>query len=117
MGVSLGAQAQGFLASLLLGAALALLYDLLRAIRLRRRTSNALTAALDALYCLLLAALSFLFALRVGGGELRLFMLFSALAGAIAYFALLAPLLRPLWASGRTFSLRCSRSRRRRSAR
>ena len=98
MGVSLDAQAQDFLASLLLGAALALLYDLLRAIRLRRKASGALTGALDALYCLLLALLSFFFALRIGGGELRLFMLLSALLGAVLYFALLARCLRPLWA-------------------
>lgn len=98
MGVSLGAQAQGFFSSLLLGAALALLYDLLRAIRLRRRTSNALTGMLDALYCLLLALLSFLFALRVGGGELRLYMLLAALSGAALYFRLGARWLRPLWA-------------------
>ena len=98
MGFTLHAQGQSFLASLLLGAALALLYDLLRAIRLRRRSSGALTAALDALYCAALALLPFLFALRIGGGELRLFMLLAGILGAVVYFTLCARLLRPLWA-------------------
>ena len=97
MGVSLSGQAQGFFAALLLGVSLSLLYDLLRAVRLRRAARRRLTGALDALYCALAALLTFLFALRVGGGELRLYMLFAALLGAVCYFALCARLLRPLW--------------------
>ena len=97
MGVSLSGQAQGFFAALLLGVSLSLLYDLLRAVRLRRAARRRLTGALDALYCALAALLTFLFALRVGGGELRLYMLFAALLGAVCYFALCARRLRPLW--------------------
>lgn len=96
MGFTLGAQTRGFFAALLLGFTLALLYELLRALRLRR--GRALTGALDALYCLALAVLVTRFALGVGGGELRLFMLFSALAGAAGYFAFCARFFRPLWA-------------------
>ena len=97
MGVSLSGQAQGFFAALLLGVSLSLLYDLLRAVRLRRAARRRLTGALDALYCVLAALLTFLFALRVGGGELRLYMLTGMLLGAVLWFLLLSPLLRPVW--------------------
>ena len=97
MGFTLTAQAEGFAASLLLGFSLALLYDLLRAVRLRRRERALLTGALDALYCVIFALLVFLFSMRVGGGELRLYMILAALLGALFYFSLCARLLRPLW--------------------
>ena len=73
--MSLSEQARCFLASLLLGFILSLLYDLLRAVRLRRATKRRFTSALDLLYCAAFALLTFLFALRIGGGELRLYML------------------------------------------
>jgi spore cortex biosynthesis protein YabQ len=98
VGVSLSEQARCFLASLLLGFILSLLYDLLRAVRLRRATKRRFTSALDLLYCAAFALLTFLFALRIGGGELRLYMLCSALFGAVSYFTLCARLFRPLWA-------------------
>ena len=79
--MSLSEQARCFLASLLLGFILSLLYDLLRAVRLRRATKRRFTSALDLLYCAAFALLMFLFALRIGGGELRLYMLFSVLLG------------------------------------
>ena len=96
--MSLSEQARCFLASLLLGFILSLLYDLLRAVRLRRATKRRFTSALDLLYCAAFALLTFLFALRIGGGELRLYMLCSALLGAVSYFTLCARLFRPLWA-------------------
>ena len=96
--MSLSEQARCFLASLLLGFILSLLYDLLRAVRLRRATKRRFTSALDLLYCAAFALLTFLFALRIGGGELRLYMLFSVLLGAVSYFTLCARLFRPLWA-------------------
>jgi len=98
MGFPLALQAEGFFSSLLLGIVLALLYDLLRALRVHRGAARALTGVLDALYCLLFSLLVFLFSLRVGGGELRLYMIAAALAGALFYFLLAARLLRPLWA-------------------
>ena len=97
MGVSLSAQIISLLYALALGTAAALLYDLLRAIRMHRRRSRALTNALDTLYCLLLAALCFAFALHIGGGELRLYMLFAAIGGTALYFLLFSRFLRPLW--------------------
>lgn len=96
--MSLSEQARCFLASLLLGFILSLLYDLLRAVRLRRATKRRFTSALDLLYCAAFTLLTFLFALRIGGGELRLYMLCSALFGAVSYFTLCAWLFRPLWA-------------------
>ncbi|MBO4914327.1 MAG: hypothetical protein J5449_03890, partial [Oscillospiraceae bacterium] len=84
-------------AALLLGMALALLYDLLRALRFRRRSRPGLTAALDALFCAALILSLGVFAMRVGGGELRLYALLAAAAGAVLYFSAFAPLLRPMW--------------------
>jgi len=72
--------------------------DLLRAVRLQRATKRRFTSALDLLYCAAFALLTFLFALRIGGGELRLYMLCSAFFGAVSYFTLCARLFRPLWA-------------------
>ncbi len=83
--------------SALLGAAGAVLYDLLRAVRLRRRQSRPLTHLLDGLYVLLGLLVMSLFTLRLGGGELRLYMLLGTGLGAVLYFLLPAPLLRPLW--------------------
>ena len=97
MGIEIGAQLDALWRSLFLGAAFALLYDGLRALRLRRRTRRALTDLLDALYCLFLAAALLAFTLRIGQGELRLYMLAFIAFGAYLSFALLSPLLRPLW--------------------
>ena len=97
MGTVIGEQALTLAAAVLLGAALALLYDLLRALRLRRRGSRALTAVLDTLYVAALAVSGLAFALRLGGGELRLYAIVFGLCGAWAYGALLSPVLRPLW--------------------
>ena len=72
MGVSLPAQVSSLLYSLLLGIAAALLYDLLRAVRMRRKRLRLLSEALDVLYCVFLAALCFFFSLRIGRGELRI---------------------------------------------
>ena len=95
--MSLSEQARCFLASLLLGFIHSLLYDLLRAVRRQRATKRRFTSALDLLYCAAFALLTFLFALRIGGGELRLYMLAFIALGAYLSFALLSPLLRPIW--------------------
>jgi len=97
MGTAIGEQARTLAAAVLLGMALALVYDLLRALRVRRRGSRALTAALDALYAAALLLSAAAFALRPGAGELRLYTVAFALCGAWAYAALLSDALRPLW--------------------
>lgn len=97
MGVETGEQLRLLAAALLLGMALALLYDLLRALRLRRREETALTASLDIIFCVALALSLLVFALRIGGGELRLYALLAAAVGSALYFSVFSPLLRPMW--------------------
>ena len=84
------------LRSVLLGWSLGLLYDLLRALR-RRCRQPWLRSTLDALYGLMLFLLVFLFTLRVGGGELRVFLLAGLAIGLLLFFALCSALLRPVW--------------------
>ena len=97
MGIEIGAQIGVLWRAALLGALLSLFYDALRALRLRRRAHSGLTAVLDLLYSLTLLVLLLAFTLRVGNGELRLYTLLAITCGAAAGFALLSPLLRPLW--------------------
>lgn len=80
-----------------LGAAGALVYDLLRAARLMDRRDRALTHLLDALFALALGGGLLWLALVVGGGELRLYMLTGMALGAAVWFCLPSRLLRPVW--------------------
>ena len=61
-----------FFQAVLLGLSAGLVYDLLRALRLRLPR---LTAPLDILYCLTAGAAAFLFILRRAQGQLRVYML------------------------------------------
>ena len=80
-------QAAEFAASMLLGLALGVFYDALRALR---RLRARLTLPLDVLFALTLAAALLLFALYPGRGLFRLFA-FAALAlGAGLYFLTLS---------------------------
>ena len=83
--------------SALLGTAGAALYDMLRSIRLRRRRDRLITHLLDGLYVVALLLAMGAFVLRLGDGELRLYMLLGTLLGAAAYYLLPAAALRPLW--------------------
>lgn len=94
MGIELTEQVAMFFRSVLLGGALGLLYDLLRA--LRALGGRVWGGVLDGVYCALSASLLFFFVLA-GDGELRLFFLAGALGGAVLFFCLLSPVLRPLW--------------------
>lgn len=106
MGNVISDQLAMFLRSILLGGALALVYDLFRSIRLwgappspgqrRPMSRRILSGLLDTLYCLLALASVFLFVMA-GDGELRLFILAGILGGATLFFCLLTPLLLPLW--------------------
>ena len=71
-------QLRAFGWSILLGLAAGVLYDLLRAVRLRRPR---MTWALDLLYCLAAGAALSLFVLRQGDGQLRGYILLGALGG------------------------------------
>ena len=91
-------QLVSFLRAALLGLMAGVVYDLLRAARLRRRRSRALTHILDAVYVLSALLVLFLFTLRQGQGELRLYMLLAMVLGLSFYFLLLGSIFRPLWA-------------------
>ena len=80
-----------------LGAAAAMVYDLLRAVRLRRRYRPALTHALDAVYAAAVAVGALWMAVILGGGTLRLYMLTGAAAGALLWWLWPARALRPVW--------------------
>lgn len=86
-----------FFRSALLGMMAGVAYDLLRAVRLRRRRSRALTHTLDAVYVLSALTVLFSFVLREGQGELRLYMLLAMVLGFSFYFLLFSAIFRPLW--------------------
>lgn len=78
-----------------LGAAAALVYDLLRALR---QLWPALTLLADGLWAGLCLLGTLWALLELGGGEPQLYLLLGALSGAALYLLLAAPLLAPLWA-------------------
>lgn len=82
--------------SALLGLLCALVYDLLRTVRLRRGSAW-LMHTLDAVYASAVLLSVVLFSLQRGQGELRLYMLLGIALGAAAYLWLLRPLLLPVW--------------------
>ena len=88
-------QGLALLAAACLGLGAGLLYDLLRPPRWRLRAAAAF--ALDALYCLLLGAALFLFAMSFGEGRLGIGALAAAWTGFLAYHWLLSPLLLPIF--------------------
>ena len=75
------------LQSLLLGAGAGLLYDALRALRRQSGCGRATTAALDAVFWLVLSAACFRFGLVFAPGQARFFVLAGAVCGAGLYFA------------------------------
>ena len=90
-------QLTAYLTAAALGAASAMVYDLLRTVRLRRRRDRQLTGLLDGLYIAVLGFLLLWFALRIGQGELRLYVLPCAALGAIFSWRVLVPFFRPIW--------------------
>ncbi len=82
--------------ALLLGLIGGVVYDLLRAIRLRWR-HRWLTHVSDTLYAVAMGLSVFLFAMGQGQGELRLYMLGGIALGGVVYFAFFSCLIRPLW--------------------
>ena len=88
-------QAEALGLAVLIGIGAGLLYDLLRPPRWRLRAAAAF--ALDALYCLILGAALFVFAMSRGDGQLGLGALAAAWTGFLAYHRLLSPRLLPLF--------------------
>lgn len=86
-----------FLRAALVGLTGGAVYDLLRAVRLRGRSARLVTHLLDVVYVLSALLVVFLFALRQGQGELRLYMLAAMTLGFCCYFWLFCDIFRPLW--------------------
>lgn len=95
MGNYVSAQMLLFLRAIGLGLCLGLLYDVLGA--LRRLGGRLWGGVLDTGFCLT-AAVSVLFFVLAGDGELRIFVAVGVLGGAVLFRCLLGPLLRPVWA-------------------
>ena len=95
MGNEIPRQLAQFFRSILMGGTLALLYDAVRALRVLGGT--AWEILLDTL-----VSISSVFALfllvMAEEGELRLFILLGALGGAVLFFSLISPSLRPILA-------------------
>lgn len=94
MGNEIPLQLTQFLRSILLGSTLALFYDLTRALRILG--GRTLEILLDALVGITSVSSVFLF-IMAEDGELRLFILFGVLGGAIFFFSLLSAPMRPIW--------------------
>ena len=90
-------QLSAFLRAALVGLTGGAVYDLLRAVRLRGRSARLVTHLLDVVYVLSALLVVFLFALRQGQGELRLYMLAAMMLGFCFYFWLFCDIFRPLW--------------------
>ena len=83
-----------FLRAIGLGLCLGLLYDVLGV--LRRLGGKLWGGILDMFFCLT-AAVAVLFFVLAGDGELRIFVAAGVLGGAVLFWCLLGPLLRPVW--------------------
>ena len=83
MGVDIGEQTLALLTAFALGAGVGICYDLLRP--LRRRTGQAVRAALDVLFCVLAGCAVFLYAMGEDNGRLGIWDLAAALLGFIIY--------------------------------
>lgn len=98
MGNCVSQQLRQLLLCIAFGAAAALIYDLFRAARLMDRRDKVMTHLLDGLFAAALLFSALFLALQLGQGQLRLFMVCGALLGAVVWFWLFSPLLRPIWA-------------------
>lgn len=93
----IAAQALSLAVSLAIGIAAALLYDLLRSIRIRWKRWAPLTHALDVVYALLVLFLALWLTLVIGEGKLRLYMITGAGAGALLWWLFPSRFLRGVW--------------------
>ena len=81
MTISLAGQTTAFLYSCALGAALCVIYDVFRAIRMFFLLGRVLVAFLDILYFFLAAVFTFAFFMAVSQGEVRGYLYFGELIG------------------------------------
>lgn len=84
---SVSEQTAFFLLSVVLGAALGIVYDVFRAVRIifPPAARSAAVAAEDVLFCLIYGFCIFCYSAAVCGGELRFFMLLGSLLGFTLY--------------------------------
>lgn len=86
MTISLAGQTIAFLYSCALGAALCVLYDVFRALRVFFMFGRALTAVFDLLYFFLAAIFTFAFFMAISRGEIRGYLCFGELIGWLLYY-------------------------------
>ena len=89
MTVSVTDQALFFAGALVMGAAVGLLYDAFRILRVRVRLPL-LGGVLDLLFWLVVTVALFVYTTTAGSGEVRLYIVAAVLLGAAAYFWLLS---------------------------
>ena len=85
MGISLSAQTAYFLWSLVLGAALGVLYDVIRAARMVLRAGKIHVLISDVVFFAVCGVITSLFALPFNKGNVRGFILFGEAVGFLAY--------------------------------
>ena len=85
MGFSLSSQTAYFLWSLLMGAALGVLYDVVRAVRMAVHAGKIHVIISDILFFAVCGVLTSLFALPFNKGDVRGFILFGEAVGFLAY--------------------------------
>lgn len=93
MAVSIAEQGWGFLGSVLLGVCLGILYDLFRLFRVRLRL-RWLGGFLDLSFWLVTVCALFIYAVEMGNGEVRVYLMVGIVAGGGGYFRLCSPLTR-----------------------
>ncbi|MGI6261706.1 MAG: spore cortex biosynthesis protein YabQ [Acutalibacteraceae bacterium] len=93
MTISLAGQTTAFLYSCALGAALCVIYDVFRAIRMFFLPRRVLVAFLDILYFFLAAVFTFAFFMAVSQGEVRGYLYFGELIGWLLYYETIGSLL------------------------
>ncbi|MCI8497620.1 MAG: hypothetical protein HFE85_05155 [Clostridiales bacterium] len=89
MGITISGQTMEFLLSAALGFGLGALYDLFRITRVILNPGRIFVFVEDVLYWIICAVVSFLFILTVNRGEIRGFLLFGELMGAVVYYCTL----------------------------
>lgn len=76
-----------FLSSVLCGGVIAFVFDIFRILRRLVHTGGAAAFIEDILYWLISCFLFFLFALKVNGGEIRLYLFIGVFCGMLIYFS------------------------------
>lgn len=91
MEISIAFQTMVFLKAVVMGVALGVLYDFLRAVRRSLNAGVALTALCDTLFWMGTLGAIFVFVLTAAAGEGRFYVLLGAAMGGLLYFIALSP--------------------------